>query len=193
MKRPEETVLAGFFENPSTEAAREALRMVGSGRRLQILLRICDHFFKVGNAEGACSLFHESWTGCDDTWTSRHKIATLLRKLSSKLDPLEFLEIEDSAAFDALPESILIFRGCSWKHIYGCAWTLDPEVAEGFARGHRGIRVRDPVIASLQIPKKAAFGFYTERRESEILVQPDSLRGRSIEISDLTSGGLTDS
>ena len=49
---------------------------------------------------------------------------------------------------------------------------MDSTVAEGFAHGHRGIRVPDPVIASAWVPKASIFALFSDRSESEALVDP---------------------
>jgi non-ribosomal peptide synthetase component F len=45
-------------------------------------------------------------------------------------------------------------------------------VAEGFARGHRGIVVSDPVIATAQVYKRDILAIFIERKESEVLIDP---------------------
>jgi hypothetical protein len=70
-----------------------------------------------------------------------------------------------------------VFRGCSRARVCGIAWTMERTIAEGFARGHRGIRVPDPVVASALIPKDAIFFATDDRNENEIVLNPRRLRG----------------
>ena len=54
--------------------------------------------------------------------------------------------------------------------------TTDVHVAEGFARGHRGIRVPDPVVATGTIAKSAVFLATNDRGESEVLGLPHIIK-----------------
>ena len=51
-------------------------------------------------------------------------------------------------------------------------------MASKFAKGHRFIRVPDPVIVQAVVPKEAIFTVFTERKESEILLDPRRLPRR---------------
>jgi hypothetical protein len=75
-----------------------------------------------------------------------------------------------------LPDKLRVFRGCSRERVLGVAWTTDRQVAEGFARGHRGIPVPDPVVASGVIDRRQVFMTFDDRSESEIVLDPDGLR-----------------
>jgi hypothetical protein len=66
-------------------------------------------------------------------------------------------------------------------HVRGFAWTTDRAVAEGFAGGHRGIRVPDPVIISAVIRKEHVFFATNDRSEHEVIVNPRRLRQLMIE------------
>jgi hypothetical protein len=55
------------------------------------------------------------------------------------------------------------------------AWTTDEAVAEGFAWGHRGIRVPAPTVAKAIVPKSAVYGAYVDRNESEIVLDPERI------------------
>lgn len=113
------------------------------------------------------------WSCCDATWPWRRQ---LLRELRRHGPGLEYQSAEDRARFAALPTRIPVFRGCSRARVRGASWSTDPEVAAGFARGHRGIRVPDAVVARAEIDKAAIFAFLTDREESEVLLDPRGLR-----------------
>ena len=53
---------------------------------------------------------------------------------------------------------------------------MERAIAEGFARGHRGIRVPDPLVASALIPTDAIFFVTDDRNEKEIVLNPRRLR-----------------
>jgi hypothetical protein len=75
-----------------------------------------------------------------------------------------------------LPDTVEVFRGCSHPRLRGVSWTTDRAVAWSFARGHRGIRMPDPAVATAVIPKEEIFFVAAARQESEIVLNPDRLR-----------------
>ena len=78
--------------------------------------------------------------------------------------------------FETLPPLVRVFRGCARLRVRGIAWTVDRAVAEDFARGHRGIRVPEPVVASALIPKEHIFFVTNERQEKEVVLKPRQRR-----------------
>lgn len=127
-------------------------------------------------------VFHTIWNACDATWNHREDLADFLDLIEPDDDrgnhSCNYLTPEDRVAFKSLPDHIRIYRGCSLSRVYGFSWTTDRKIAEGFARGHRGISVPDPVIATLRIPKRYAIGFYTGRKEQELLVDYRDIQRR---------------
>ena len=115
----------------------------------------------------------EWWPCCDATWPWRHE---LLRRLRRHGPALDFHSAEDRAGFAAMPERITVFRGCSRGRVRGCSWSTDRDVAAGFARGHRGLRVPHPVVAQAEIEKASVFAIFNDREESEVLLDPRGLR-----------------
>jgi hypothetical protein len=122
------------------------------------------------------SVFHTAWAGCDDTWYCKAWLLQYLRFHHHPISGTSFLRGDDRAFFDGLPDLVRVYRGCSWGRARGVSWTTVREVAERFAHGHRGIRVPWPAVASAMIPKSAIFGTYTEREESEVVIDPRRLR-----------------
>ena len=57
---------------------------------------------------------------------------------------LDFMSPDDRATYSHFPdEGITIFRGQDRNRRLGLSWTINREVAEGFARGHRNFRYRN--------------------------------------------------
>lgn len=88
----------------------------------------------------------------------------------------EYLEGRNKEFYDSLPALVTIYRGCSLPFVRGMAWTTNRSVAEAFASGHRGIPVRDAVIATALIPKDAIFTVMTDRNEDEVVINWRRLR-----------------
>lgn len=110
---------------------------------------------------------HSAWSGFDliphrqfarvfkdykDSWSENH------------------LAPEDASTYKALPDNITVFRGQDATAKVGLSWTLDRKVAEEFARGHRGIFNRNPVVIEAVVSKADIAGVYGERGESEIVL-----------------------
>lgn len=116
-------------------------------------------------------VFHGYWSGCDDTWYLREHLLNIMPNITDAAS--EYWSEEQRRFFDDLPEMVTLYRGCSVDRVLGISWTTDRKVAEGFARGHRGIRVPDAVIAQARISKRDIITVLTDREESEVIIDPD--------------------
>lgn len=159
---------------------------VNSKNRLPVMLSFLNDF--AFQPEVVWPVFHAIWNACDATWECHDELIEFLELMECLNDgegmrPIDHLSPADKAAFAALPKHVRIYRGCSISCVYGFSWTTDRIIAEEFARGHRGISVPDPVIASLRIPKNRAFSFYTSRKENEILVEPCNIAHNAITVT----------
>jgi hypothetical protein len=115
-------------------------------------------------------VFLSMWPICDNNWDYR---GWLLDVITAQQDLAVFYyDEEQRAAWDSLPASVKVYRGSSRERAAGISWTTCLDVAEKFVRGHRGIVVPDPVIATAHIDKTRILALITERRESEVLINP---------------------
>src|SRR5262249_196356 len=95
-----------------------------------------------------------------------------LRDRVAQLSPIEFMPADDRRFYDRLPDCVTVYRGCGRRRVRGLPWTTDSAVAAKFARGGGFFQPPDPVIASAEIAKTALFFVCTDRRESEIVLDP---------------------
>ncbi len=142
-----------------------------SEHRLSALLDICS---------GAPSsifwpVFMDQWPLCDDTWHLRKRLLLALSRNARVEPPTEYFSPEQRDFFSRLPPVLTVYRGCPRERSKGLSWTLMQEVAAGFARGHRGIRVSDPVVLKGTICKDQIFSVFTDRNEAEIVLDPRRL------------------
>jgi hypothetical protein len=144
---------------------------INSANRLEALLRLVER----QPSRVFWPAFIEGWPNCDATWLCQRELLKLLRAHHAEDPGPGYLPGDCREFFDGLPDPVEVFRGCSRPRIQGASWTTNRAVAEGFARGHRGIRVPDPVIASAVIPKEVIFAAFTDRQESEIVLDPRRL------------------
>ena len=117
-------------------------------------------------------VFLTQWPSCDRTWEDTNSLIGQLRKASSKVSAYAYSDDASRAFYDNLPDDVHVYRGCSRERIDGIAWTTDKSIAAGFAHGHRGIEVLDPVIVTATIPKTDIFSVFDDRQESEVVCCP---------------------
>jgi hypothetical protein len=122
------------------------------------------------------SVFCDYWSVCDATWWLQVPLLNILRMHAPAILPAD-----EQKVFDALPERVPVFRGCSRERTMGLSWTTERRVAERFAHGHRGIRVPDPVIATGLIAKADILVTNSNRKEHEVLLDPDRLQELEVE------------
>lgn len=121
-------------------------------------------------------VFYDCWSRCDDTWHMQDYLIRALRHHAPAILPED-----EQKVFDALPDQVRVYRGCSRTRIMSASWTTERTMAENFARGHRFIPVPDPVIATGMIAKSDIFLTNNQRKEDEVLLDPYKLRELSVE------------
>ena len=57
--------------------------------------------------------------------------------------------------FDALPSRFRVYRGCNANAVNGFSWSIEREVAIGFAGGHRGLQLCPSVLLSGMVQKNS--------------------------------------
>jgi hypothetical protein len=144
------------------------LLMVSSAERAEVMLALT----RRQRAEVLWPVFFENWSHCDDTWYLRDDLLGQLQRFEDEAPGVEFLSAEARAAYDALPDPVKVFRGCSRERVMAVTWTTDREIATGFAHGHRLIEVSAPVITSGLVPKQAVYGVCIDRGESDVILDP---------------------
>jgi hypothetical protein len=77
---------------------------------------------------------------------------------------------------EELSGELTIFRGRAGdEELPGMSWTLSREKADWFAR--RFPQYGEPVVYSATVRAEDALGYFTGRGESEVVVDPETLRG----------------
>jgi hypothetical protein len=104
-----------------------------------------------------------------------------LRDRKAELSPIGFINPEDRAFYDGLPERVTVFRGCGRRRVRGMPWTTDRERAVFFARGGRFPSPPDPVIACAEVAKADLFFVSVARKESEVILDPYSIKRLRLE------------
>jgi len=120
-------------------------------------------------------VFADIWTSCDGTHHLQDRLLYLL-KAKGPAPETDF--------FQTLPDEVTVYRGCSRERVEALAWSIDLTVAQAFARGHRGIRVPDPVIASAVVPRSMVLFATDDRGEKEVLIDFGRLRPSDVTVTD---------
>lgn len=77
-------------------------------------------------------------------------------------------------AYDALPETVTVYRGQHDEWEPGLCWSCDKDVATWFALRFKG---KDPVVLTAKVPKRRILALKLERNELEIItVEPNILK-----------------
>src|SRR5271166_216862 len=110
---------------------------------------------------------HLCWDGFDRI---PHKRYAKLFKSIRRDWSAEYLGDDDRKFYETLSDRFTAYRGQDVGSPVGLSWTLDREIAAGFARGHRWVFNPRPVILTAQVLKRDVAGAYVDRGESEIIL-----------------------
>lgn len=69
-----------------------------------------------------------------------------------------------------LPDRMTLYRGQDDGASVGLSWSLDPEVAKDFARGHRGCNISNPLVLELEVTRDQVAFFTNDRDEQEVVL-----------------------
>ena len=123
-------------------------------------------------------------SGCENI---RDHVKEVRRVLDTSGPLLQIMVPEALTAYSALPDQILVYRGCSAGQFTGLSWSLDRDCAQIFATFPK-YAVADPVLVTAVTRKRDVLALILEREEQDIvtfkarrqLVEPilggDSLR-----------------
>ena len=111
---------------------------------------------------------HAFWSVLQDVWPSFDLVPHFdFERQFGRLKP-HWLPTDDIARLPAIDGNL---RGQSKHAPPGLSWTLSRTVAEGFAVGHRGIRIREPVVLERVIDRlDVAMAFLDDRDEREVVL-----------------------
>jgi len=138
---------------------------VNSEDRLQLILTLTEGRPAIEFME----LFAAGWCSCDDNWRLMPEIRHRLQA-AKEIDFRQFLIQEDRQWFDGLPDRLKVYRGCERGREHGLSWTVDPDVAQSFARGHRGVTNAELRVVACEIDKRDVLFATNERLEFELLI-----------------------
>lgn len=114
-------------------------------------------------------LLGEWWEVCDNIWVHRKK----LKKILGTSGPiLEMMNDEEKAALAALPDKIVVHRGCGPENMLGASWTTSREVAERFPFLMR-YKTKEPILVTATVRKKIFWLTNSNATNMKSLLFPD--------------------
>lgn len=172
--------LAALMVDPSDENASDLLIWFESGKRPEAFLAMHKKVFPRKSRNAG----HAFWRWVAMAWTTFDAIPHFQYEQAfhrwGDYWSADFISNTKYAAnrdfYDNLPDTgITVYRGQDENDDTGLSWTTDMNVAQGFARGHRGLVNDIPTVVEAVIAKKDIALTFIERNESEIvLFCPDS-------------------
>jgi hypothetical protein len=107
----------------------------------------------------------EKWTSCDRIRTS---LANLRLCLGTRGPKRNMMTAEENAAYDALPDTVSVYRGCDKSAMTGACWSLNRRVANRFPFLIR-FRAISPVLVTARVKKNRILAVKLGRGEEEII------------------------
>lgn len=122
-----------------------------------------------------------SWVWCDADSTTKN--TEVWRQLfSNHMDHRrEMMWTEEIEAFDNLPQSITVYRGCAVGGEAGLSWSTDREVAINFATKFMDVGSPDVLLITGEVRKADVIAYLLRREESEILCLPENVENQKVE------------
>lgn len=107
----------------------------------------------------------ETWSGCDNIWSQRKTLKTLL---GTKGPIHEMMDDDELEAFEKLPDVITVYRGCGPMNKIGASWSLKREVAEAFPFRPKYM-IKYPALVTGEVKKKNIIALKLDREEHEVI------------------------
>jgi hypothetical protein len=110
-------------------------------------------------------LLGEMWSCCDRIVMHRLR----LKHIIGTDGPIrEMMDVAEQAAYDALPDTITVFRGCCPHNMLGPSWTTDRSVAANFPFQIKFL-VKEPILVTGRVKKKNILAIKLDREEFEVI------------------------
>jgi len=162
--------LWGFPKNffITMEQAEENLKFCDSYNRLPTLLEMAWRL----NGTDWLKLLGREWTTCDNVGIYIEKLwDTPFGHCFGDGPILEMMDVEDLAAYEALPEVVTVYRGCYAANKWGLSWSLSRDVAAKFITLNKYRQQGQPLLVKALAKKKDIAAVKLDREEMEIITR----------------------
>jgi hypothetical protein len=154
----------------SLEAARQAIRFCNSYTRLPDIIDLWT--FAGLRWDDWLTLLGEEWVDCDNVGEHADTLMEETPLGDLRKDPgarRYLMSSEEFEAFEALPDEIMIYRGCYASNKWGLSWSLEREIAAGFPMLHRYRQEGQPLLVKANARKSEVLALKLGRDEAEII------------------------
>lgn len=119
-------------------------------------------------------LLRDVWLHAENHWQHKRILPALFKGRTNTIP--EMMDEEDRKEFDALPDTITVYRGVNRTDAtLGWSWSLDRRKAEWFAARFLSPK-RNGVIYQTTVSKKAILFYTNARKKREVVINPKSFR-----------------
>jgi len=148
------------------EGLGEEVKWANSYERLPVLMKWLELAEANGGLRQWFTELGKRWTGCDNLTKHQRELVDTFNRYPGLWSKM--MRTEERKAFDALPDSITIYRGCGPSNRVGLSWSLRREIAAKFPFYNR-YRVAVPLLLEAKIPKYRAVALKLDRNEFELI------------------------
>ncbi len=172
-----------LWDTLSLADAREAVRFSNSYNRLETVIELA------GLMEPAdwLTLLGAEWSVCDDI--AKHSTDAGAPLWDTPFEDLAWSPLrwrhhmraaDEVAVLDALPATVIVYRGCYAFNKRGFSWTLDKATAERFPFLHRYRQDAKPLLVRGEVQRDHIMALKLDRNEAEVVVVPSQVKIRAI-------------
>lgn len=117
------------------------------------------------------------WVDSENVWQNLDTWRSLLwpseRPVTGR--PL-MMDDEEREALAALPDELIVYRGCTRRNRRGLSWTLDEAKAKWFAQRFATVQKMPPLVMRGRVRKDKVIAHFTGRNEDEIVADPADVK-----------------
>jgi hypothetical protein len=144
--------------------ARAELAMANSYTRMGILIDLAERGMRMSSW---LRVLGEEWEVSDNVGDYFQELYEIFEWAPSPALPM--MNAAERRVFDALPETVTIYRGCGPHNQTGFSWSLSRDVAADFPFMHR-YEQAEPLLVTATIDKEHILAYKDGREEQEIVV-----------------------
>ena len=156
----EAPVLAGRYTY--SEAREYMTRHSDSYSRMGMVLSLQERM----RGDEWLRLLGDNWTTCDNIADHFDELFGAIESWGCPIE--EMMTTEEKKAYDVLPDTITVYRGCGEHNTAGFSWSLDAAVARRFPLLNR-YRVAKPILVTATVSKNFIVAVKLDRSEHEVI------------------------
>lgn len=146
------------------DEADDACVYADSYSRMNTILTLRRHM----SAPDWWRLLGSNWSICDNIAAHKHQLRPILLK-ANPTNLRAMMRTHELRALAAMPDEIIVYRGCYEANRDGLSWSLSPKIAAGFTSLNRYIRKNETALLLTGKASKARIVLNLGRKEREVI------------------------